>query len=133
MLSHVVFLCLVVLTMCHVHWFNQCYTSTNWRKKRLVGRPLHVGRHRKGSFTVKRGTQNLDPPNTQVVVSIPHTGSEYNLVKCHMCMSPCHTVVTCPLVLCTTCHEFGHMSYLCKKNIDASNKKTCGRTSEQPD
>jgi len=132
MLCHVAFICVISLTMCHVFWF-QNPNKNNWRVKNQMVRPLRVGRNRRGTFTVKRGSQTLDPPLTQEIVSIPHGGNGHNLIKCHMCMSSCHTVVTCPLVLCTQCHEFGHMSYRCKKNIESSNKITCGRTCEQPD
>jgi hypothetical protein len=112
-------MCVILLTMCHVHWFNQCYTlsytSSNWRVKSKVNRPLLVRRNRKGVFSIRRGTQSLQTIQTNTLLGMPHPGAEFNLLRCHLCLATCHSVVQCPLVECTKCHEFGHMSYLCKK------------------
>jgi hypothetical protein len=108
---------LLVLTMCHVCLFEECYFSTNWRLRSKVERPFMFGKHQHGVFTVKRGVQTLQGSSKQQIAAMQHTGNAYNLLFCRECTSKMHNTSQCPLLQCMKCHEFGHVASTCKKTL----------------
>jgi hypothetical protein len=107
--------CIVLLLLCHISMFEECYSSSNWRLRSKVERPQKVNGYKVGVFTIKRGKQQLETSPTQILFNIPTSGHEYNLVYCQHCFSRNHRTAYCPLLECARCHEFGHASLLCKK------------------
>jgi hypothetical protein len=123
MLQQTILLCLLLLTMCHVCLFEQCYTSPKWHMKSKVDRPFVVKGHQKNShrgvFTMKRGTQTLQhspvvPHMLATTQGVHHINS---FISCTSCGSRSHQVTECPLLRCCHCSKFGHVSASCKKTL----------------
>jgi hypothetical protein len=120
MLEHCIFFCTILLTMCHVTLYEGRYTSNNWHVKSKVDRPYFVkGFKKKGSFTVRRGTQTLQfsPPSMGQPLS-SHSNTMTTFVQCYHCQCTNHKVTQCPLLQCSRCSEFGHNTAAhCKKTL----------------
>ena len=122
----VVFMCILLLTICHIHWFESCYDSTDWRRKCQVDRSLFVGNIKHGIYSVKRGSQCFAPSPTEVLQpGQDQMLFQHNLLKCNHCKSRSHHIVTCPIVQCVKCNEFGHVSFSCKKTFWKNKLRTC--------
>lgn len=124
MLQQTIFLCLLLLTMCHVCLFEQCYTSPKWHMKSKVDRPFVVKGQKnshKGVFTMKRGTQTLQhiPAVPQALTTANCSSNFYmnSFITCDRCGCKSHKVTECPLLRCGLCSEFGHLTSSCKKTL----------------
>lgn len=122
MLLQCTWLCVLLLTMCHVALYEKRYSSDNWHVKSKVDRPYIVqGRKNvhKGVFTMKRGNQTLSlkVSGTLNNMASGHSVSMNNLIQCRYCQCRSHKVTQCPLLQCTRCLEFGHTTFYCKKTL----------------
>lgn len=121
MLRQTIFLGVLLLTMCHITLFEQCYLSANWHMKSKVNRPFIVHGQKtsqRGVYTVKRGTQTLQhaPPVTSSTPMF-HFYNMNSLLTCRNCSAKTHSVSHCPLLQCEGCREFGHVLSGCKKTF----------------
>ena len=112
------FYCLLLLNVCHMHWYEQRYNSVDWRLHSKTSRPFFVGKARRGVYTIKRGTQTLHSSTTQCLQTMGAEQDVFNLMQCHHCSSKQHLAHNCPVHQCTQCAEFGHDAQICKKNND---------------
>lgn len=121
-LTRVTLWCMLLLTMCHVAQFEQCYNSDNWHAKKKVDRPFVVPGKKcvqRGVFTMKRGKQTLSSAcnvATQSMQSVSSVKMNSFLV-CYFCKAKTHSVSRCPLLQCVRCHEYGHIATHCKKTL----------------
>lgn len=118
MLLRTIFYCVLLLNICHMHWYDHRYNSLDWRLNSKTNRPFFVGKLRRGVYTIKRGNQTLQSSPTQCLQTMNCTDSTFNLLQCCQCASKQHPSVHCPLRQCTTCHEFGHVACVCKKTLN---------------